>query len=115
MTLPAICTPELLNQLYREHDKAEIVGRDAWFRKRLAELGLADHEEELTTAFAIVLGSSYSFLCTYPGGAVNSDELWAENDAVMLKASPWLDEQNYGSAKYYARYYAWHDGLVADK
>lgn len=110
--LPPVLNPELLNQLYREHEKAEVVGRSEWFRKRLEGLGIARHQRLIEEAFAVVLGDSYVFLDSYPGGAVSSDELWAENDAVILRESPWLDEANYGSAKYYSRYYAWHDGLV---
>ena len=113
--LPPAFTPELLNQLYREHEKAEIVGRSEWLRKRLEGLGLARHQKALEETFAVVLGASYVFLDTYPCGAVSSDELWAENDAVILRESPWLDKQNYGAAKYHSRYYAWHDGLVRDR
>jgi hypothetical protein len=110
--LPPAFTPELLNQLYREHEKAEVVGRQEWLRQRLEGLGLAEHQRALEETFAIVLGSSYVFLDTYPGGAANSEELWAENDAVIMRESPWLDDANFGAAQYWSRYYAWHDGLV---
>jgi hypothetical protein len=110
--LPPVLKPELLNQLYREHEKAEIVGRSECFRKRLEGLGIERHQKIIEEAFAVVLGASYVFLDTYPGGAVNSEELWAQNDAVIRRESPWLDDGNFGAAQYWSRYYAWHDGLV---
>jgi hypothetical protein len=114
MTLPATFTPELLNRLFREHEKTEITERSIWLGNELRTLGLGDYQRELEGEFASVLGSSYVFLDGYPGGAKNSDQLWVENDAEILKCCPWLDEQNYAWAKHQSRYYAWHDGLVKD-
>jgi hypothetical protein len=113
--LPPAFTPELLNQLYREHETSEVVGRQEWFRKRLESLGLAEYQRAVEETFAVVLGASYVFLGAYPGGAVNSDKLWAENDAVIMRESPWLDDANLGAAQYWSRYYAWHDGLVKSR
>lgn len=113
-TLPPAFTPALLNDLYRRHEKADVMTRSEWLRGELDRLGLGQHQKAVEETFAVVLGAPYVFLDKYPGGAKSSDELWAEHDAEIMRASPWLDEDNYGAAKYHSRYYAWHDGLVGD-
>ena len=112
MTLPATFTPELLNRLFREHEETEITARSAWLGGELGKLGLAQYQAELEGEFAAVLGSSYVFLDGYPGGAKDSPQLWAENDAAISSTCPWLDETNLAWAVDKSRYYAWHDGLV---
>lgn len=111
--LPAEFTPAVLNDLFRLERKTHILQRDEVMLAEMKKLGLpVDHYKTLLEAFAVVLGASYVFLDAYPGGAVSSDELWAENRAEIRKWSPWLDDDNFAYADYQSGYYAWHDGLV---
>ncbi len=110
--LPWGVTPEILNDLYRIYRKASIGDGSRELAEAISKHRLDRHKQWIIDSMAIVLGAPYSFLDQYPGGAVSSDALWAEHDAYILEASPWLDEDNLGSAQYQSRYYAWHDGLV---
>jgi hypothetical protein len=110
--LPPGITPELLNDLYRVRRKA--VGGDE--RRDVAAAlearGLSEHAAWIEDSFAIALNAPYNFLFDYPGGAVASDQLWAQHDAFVRTASPWLDDDNFAWVCHQSRYYAWHDGLV---
>lgn len=110
--LPPQFTPALLNELFLLHRKADATKREEVLLDALRKLDLERHYRKLTEVFAVVLGASYVFLDAYPGGAVSSDKLWAENREEIRKWSPWLDKQNFDWAQYQSGYYAWHDGLV---
>jgi hypothetical protein len=110
--MPPEFTPALLNELFRLYNKADVIPRRQFLENELKKHGLSQHLDFVEETFAIVLGAPYVFLDNYPGGAVPSDTLWAEHDAEIRRASPWLDEDNFGWARYWSQYYAWHDGLL---
>jgi hypothetical protein len=110
--MPPELTPALLNELFKLYNKAGHAGQREFLENELKKHGLAQHLHLVEETFATVLGAPYVFLQNYPGGAVPTDELWAEHDAEIRRASPWLDEDNFAWANYWSHYYAWHDGLL---
>lgn len=86
--LPPAFTPELLNELFLLHRKADVRKSEEVLQEALRKRDLERHYKKLTEVFATVLGASYVFLDAYPGGAKSSDKLWAENSAEIRKWSP---------------------------
>lgn len=112
--MPPELTPALLNELFKLYNKAGGSGRQQFLKDELKKRGLSQHQLFVEETFAIVLGAPYVFLDKYPGGAVPSDALWAEHDAEIRRASPWLDDDNFAWARYWSQHYARHDGLLRD-
>ena len=110
VVVPTSLTPDVLNELYRCYRRNDD-GR-ATLRDELVRLGLLKHHVLIEQIFVHVLQAPYFFLDNYPGGAVNSPELWEQHDAEIRKQSPWLDDDNFNYARQQSIYFSIHDGLV---
>jgi hypothetical protein len=111
--IPPEFTPELLNRLYKISELTQYPESKVLLEAEVARLGLAHLQRELDTLFAIAGGAGTTYLASLAEPPKSSPELWTKVDEVIRAASPWLNDENFGRAKYQARYIAWHDGLVS--